>query len=371
MDHNPFEYTRPLRPGQGAERVDLVDRLSLCIRERRLVALVGPRRYGKTTLLAQVSAAGAEVDQLDVVFVDCFGVASVSDFAVRLERAMESLTGPARKAAQRLFARSGLEVSILPGVGFKISAGTAAAPDPVAVLHQLLDGLSRAADARTGLVVVLDEFQDVDGVDNIDSVLRAHLQRAHNIAVLFAGSRPSMLRAMFADQAKPFYGQAEVIEIDPLDAAAATDVIADAFTATGRDAGDAAALIARKLEGHPQRTMLTAHILWEAVPYGAVASLDAATEAIEEAARRTRNEHTALFASMPRTHRDTLRAIALHGSPYSAAGARALGLKKASAQTAVKTLLADGLVDRGAGVVGDRWRVIDPLFAAWLRDLGG
>ena len=367
MDRNPFEYTRPLRPGQGAARVDLVDRLTLRVRERRLVALVGPRRYGKTTLLAQVSVAAAQVDQLDIVFVDCFGVASVSDFAVRLERAMDSLTGSARKAVQRLFARSGLEVSLLPGVGFKISAGTAAAPDPVAVLHQLLDGLSRAADARDGLVLVLDEFQDVDRVDNIDSLLRSHLQHAHNIAVLFAGSRPSMLRAMFADQAKPFYSQAEVIEVDPLDPDAAIELIDEGFAATARDAGDAAPFIARKLEGHPQRIMLAAHILWEGVPHGATASLDAATEALEEAARRTRNEHTAMFTNMPRTHRDTLRAIAAHGSPYSATAARALGLKKPSAQTAVKALQADGLVEHRAG---GKWRIIDPLLASWLREVG-
>lgn len=367
MDRNPFEYTRPLQPGQGAARHTLVDQLTLRVRERRLVALVGPRRYGKTTLLAQVAAAGAAVDQLDIVFVDCFGVASVSDFAVRLERAMEALTGAARKTVQRLFARSALEVSLLPGVGFKISAGTPAAPDPVAVLHQLLDGLTRAADARSGLVLVLDEFQDVDGVDNVDSVLRSHLQQAHNIAVLFAGSRPSLLRAMFADQAKPFYSQAEVIEIDPLDNDAAIDVIDNGFAATGRDAGDAAPFIAGRLEGHPQRTMLAAHILWEAVPHGGTATLDAAADALDEAARRTRNEHTALFANMPRTHRDTLRAIAVHGSPYSAIAARTLGLKKASAQTAVRTLHADGLVEhhRAGG-----WRVIDPLFASWLRDLG-
>ncbi len=368
MDRNPFEYTRPLEAGQGAARVDLVDRLTLRVRERRLVALVGPRRYGKTTLLAQVAAAAAEVDDLDVVFVDCFGVASVSDFAVRLERAMEALTGPARKAVQRLFARSSLEVSILPGVGFKVSAGTPSAPDPVAVLHHLLDGLSRAAEARGGLVLVLDEFQDVDGVENIDALLRSHLQQARDIAVLFAGSRPSLLRAMFADKAKPFYAQAEVIEVGPLDVESAIDVIEDGFTATGRDAGDAGQFIARQLDGHPQRTMLTAHILWEAVPHSTTASLDAAADALDEAARRTKNEHTALFTNLPRTHRDTLRAIAAHGTPYSASAARALGLKKASAQSAVKALQADGLVER---LPGSGWRIVDPLFAAWLRDVGG
>jgi hypothetical protein len=360
---NPFEYVRPLPPATVRGRDGLSDQLLRAVRDRRLVALGGPRRFGKTTVLGQVVDRAAEVDHTDAVTVDCFGVASIGEFAVRLERAMADLTGPARRLVRRLFDVSELGLSVAPGVGFKAAFGRKDAPDPTAALHGLLTALVSVADRRHGLLLVLDEFQDVTDVAGLDAVLRTYLQRAPNIAVLFAGSRPSLLRALFDDRTRPFYGQAEIVEVGPLDEATAATIIDDGFATTDRDAGDAGEIIATLVEGHPQRLMLVANLLWEQVAPRHRARTDDVAAALEATRIRTAPEHQAVIGSLSRTHRDTIRAVASFGSPYARIAERTLSLGRGSAQSAARALEAEALIARGDG----GWTVVDPLLADWLR----
>ncbi|WP_195210211.1 ATP-binding protein [Actinomarinicola tropica] len=363
-DRNPFEYVRPLRPEDVTGRDALVDRLVGAVRARHIVAVAGPRRFGKTSILGRVAQIAEQVDAVDVVTVDCFGLASLGEFAVRLETAMSGLRGPARRLASRLLAPSELGLSITPGVGFKVRFGQRDAPDASAVLHALLDTLVAVSEQRGGLLLVLDEFQDVARVEHLDAVLRTHLQHAREVAVLFAGSRPSLMRALFEDRTRPFYAQAEIIEVERFDVDTAAGIVEDGFAATGDDAGPGGEIVAHATEGHPQRLMLVAHLMWELVDPGGAADAEVAGAALEAAHARTEAEHRATVDGLDRTHRDTLRAVAGYGSPYARAAERTLGLARSSVQGAVGALTADALLERTSD---GAWRVVDPLLAHWLR----
>ena len=56
MDRSPFPYHGPLRADQVAGRESLVLDVAQRIADRHPTALVGPRRYGKTSLLKRVAA---------------------------------------------------------------------------------------------------------------------------------------------------------------------------------------------------------------------------------------------------------------------------------------------------------------------------
>lgn len=365
-DRNPFEYVRPLLPGEVRGREELTDRLVGAVRDRRLVVVTGPRRYGKTSLLGQVAALVGDVDAIDAVQVDCFGVASIGEFAVRLERALGDLKSPARKVMRRLLEGAELGLSVAPGIGFKAAFGKRDAPDATAALHGMLGALVQLSESRAGLLIVLDEFQDIGRIDGLDAVLRTHLQQARQLAVLFAGSKPSLLRALFTNRARPFYGQAEIVEVGPLDLPTAASIIDDTFAATGIDAGDAGEQVARAVQGHPQRLMLVAHLLWERVRAAGRDTVgpEDVGAALEAARARTDPEHRAVVEGLDRTHRDTLRAVATYGSPYARAAERTLGLHRGSAQSAVRALEADAMLTRD----NDVWRIVDPLLADWLRE---
>lgn len=363
---NPFLYDRPLQPDKVRGRDDLCDRLLQVVNRRGLATLVGPRRFGKTSVLGRVAYLSRQVDIDAVVRVDCYGVTSAGDFAARIHAGLRGLQGPARRAANALFAGSKVGLSLAnPPVGLTAQLGAKGAPDPHTALHELLGNLTEISKKQGGLLLILDEFQDVGQVDGLDGLLRSHLQHAPEIAVLFAGSQPSLIRQLFADRSRPFYSQADIIEIQRFTRSEAFDIVQAGFDATGRDAGDAAIRIADETEGHPQRLMLAAHVAWEQVAPSETASDSTALAAVHEARRRAHHDVTSMIDGLDRTHRDTLRAVAIFDSPYARAAERALNLGRGSAQDAAERLVATGFLER----TDDGWRVIDPFIAEALRSL--
>jgi hypothetical protein len=100
---NPFRYGGPLRSsrdiiGRAGERRAMLD----LIRGGHSLRMIGPRRYGKTTLLAQL-LRDAEREGMATALVDLEDVLSVGDLVVRIERAYaNSLKGRLRAAVEAL-----------------------------------------------------------------------------------------------------------------------------------------------------------------------------------------------------------------------------------------------------------------------------
>jgi len=203
---SPFEHVRPLAPGRVPGRDDETAGLVRRMRERRIVAVIAPRRFGKTSLVRHAMAVADDVDPSPwQVSVDLFGLSSAFDLAVRLERAMGEVTGShLRRLGDRL-AGSELGLSLAPGLGIKAKIGARSAPDPIQAIHELLAVLVEASREHGGILFI-DEFQDLAHLDGLDAILRTHLQHARDVAVLFAGSRPSMMRSLFTERARAFFG---------------------------------------------------------------------------------------------------------------------------------------------------------------------
>lgn len=118
--------------------------------------------------------------------------------------------------------------------------------------------------------------------------------------------------------------------------------------------------------GHPQRTMLLAHLLWSGVPEGGTAGEDAWERALAAADSLTRPEHEARWAALTANQRRVLRALVQYGSPMAGAAGAALALPKGSAGRAVDAVLAEGDVERDPG---GTLRIVDPMFAPWVAAL--
>ena len=99
----------------------------------------------------------------------------------------------------------------------------------------------------------------------MDAVIRSEIQHHGDAAsYVFAGSHVGMMRELFADRRRAFYGQAAPVQLAPLPPNEVAESIAARFAATGRDPGSALGPLLALAQGHPQRTMLFAHALWEA-----------------------------------------------------------------------------------------------------------
>ena len=358
MDTSPFRFQGPLPPDTVHGRDDLVLDLIERVTARRVTAVLGPRRFGKTSVLRRVGAE-LEAAGTTVVDVDLYEVSSAADLAVRLDRALATVRGPAIDRLHHFI--SGGEVN-LGAVKLMFTRRPSEQPDPVAVIHHLLDGLVAAAK-QNPMLVVFDEFGGIDRVDGAAGLLRTKLQ--HHIAdvgLIFAGSQLSLMRAMFTDVARPFYGQAELVDIGPLTPNALRSIVLDGFRSTDRDPGDLPTPLIEFTGGHPQRAMQLADAAWRHAVPGDAYRADLWGIALDDVRAQTDLANEALFSHSQSNDQKLLRLVA-NGEPIFGAASSVIGLTPGSGQSSRDRLVDSGEIMRA----GTPWRVVDPIYADWIR----
>lgn len=362
---SPFVFDGPVSPDQLIGRQHEADTILAWAVSGRFTALVAPRRYGKTSLIRKVAADAARQD-LTVIVADLFEVASMADLVLRLERAWALHTPrPLRSAVSKILSGSQVGVSIA-GSGFALTLADKPNTDPLPALHTLLNLPTQLTQRRRGgrTLMVLDEFQSMSDVPGAEALLRSHAQHHREVcSYLFAGSEPGMLAAAFDQRARPFYGQVETFRLERLPAHELTEAIDARFAADNRDVSEVLGALVATSEGHPQRAMLLAHLMWQQVATGESASTDHLEAAVDSALRRVDPEARATLAGLTSGQRKTLRAVAEYGTPMAARALRTLGLPKATAQRAAPQLAAIGVIEE----TDDGWRLVDPLLTRWLK----
>jgi len=364
---SPFVYDGPVPPDQMIGRHQEAVTLRQWSKAGRFVALTAPRRYGKTSLINRVARDAERYDRTAVVVADLYDVASTADLVIRLERAWAEHT-PSRLRDAVGRALAGAEVGLsLAGTGFTVALAERPDTDPLPALHTLLDLPNRVRGQREydRVLVVLDEFQSLARVRGAEALLRSYAQHQRSTAsYLFAGSEPGMLATAFGDSSRPLYGQAETFRLGRLPADELSAAIAAGFERTERHTGDVLPDLVGASEGHPQRAMLLAHLLWSRVPHGQVAGPAAWAETLAVALRRVDGEARALLNGLSPGQRKTLRAVAEYDSPMNARALRTLALPKTSARQSADQLVAEGVLERDEH---ERWHVVDPLLTRWIK----
>jgi uncharacterized protein len=362
LDANPFVYSRPVVPEAMIDREDELARMLELAQIGQAARLEAPRRYGKTTLLGRL-ALEAGKQGIATAYVDFSTVYSVPDAAARIAAAYRQLQGPARRAVGD--ALRALRVGL--GAGPVSVSAAAPAAGAERELIELLD-LPVRIHARTGTrtLVLFDEFQDLLALhEGLDGLVRSRIQHHGDAAsYVFAGSRTSLLRALFTDRERPLYGQAQPVALDPLPQEALAAYVGRQFERSGVEVEPILDTYLGLVSGHPQRAMLVAHHLWRAF-----AATDEPLVAMDRAIDAAFAELAEPFEAAMQVLRPAERAIlaSLAGdqpSIYARSTLEELGLAKAQAQRAVLALEDRGhLRATGRG----RWAFVDPLLAEWVR----
>lgn len=363
---NPFNYQEPVAPTHLIDRRGELDALQRAAADRIAVRLAAPRRFGKSSLLDAHIAAMRDAGHR-AVRVDFSKVATLGDVAARVANAYGELPSDPARSVRRWAARLEVGASI-GGVGVSVSTRPSrpAADEARAALLELLDVPRALHDADGGLTVVcFDEFQEILVADEaVDGLMRSVIQHhGEAAAYVFAGSQPSLMHALFSEQERPFYGQARPLELPSLPVAEAANDIEALLVADGLDPGGAVDQALLYSGGHPQRTILLAHHLYDLLERGD--SRDPAAKALELALDETRDAHQAVWDALGRNERLVVLAIGDGQAPTGSFVAGEHRVARSTLQEALERLLADRrhLQRDGDG----KPRLLDPLFAEWLR----
>jgi hypothetical protein len=369
-DVNPFVYSRPVSPDDLLDRDGETGELLKLAVGGHYVRLYAPRKYGKTSLLRRALRDGEEHEGLIPILVDLYGVNSIADVTIRFERAYaKHLKGALRAKIEELLQRTGLGLSLgAYGIGAKIQLDPKA--QPLAALHALLDlpaKLEQSGGYRA--YIAFDEFQDVGKIDDLDGLIRSHIQHHGEVAsYVFAGSEPGLMKQLFEDRERPLYGSAVPIRLGRLEDADIAEYVAERFEQTGRGVGEALGPLLETAQGHPQRAIMLAHQLWGQVPASEIATLDhwERAHAANLAALTPEFEATWRGYQSSVTQKTLRSIVAGDGSAYKTGVLRRLDLEKSAAAAALRRLLESADVEAAGG---GKYRVVDPLYAEWIAEL--
>jgi hypothetical protein len=367
---NPFIFSRPLDATDLIDRESEAEQLLALAEGGHATRLSAPRRYGKTSLLRRVGA-DAERAGFNYVEVDFYGAFSHADVAVRLEKAYRSIRSAPKRAADAAIRALRPRVSV--GAG---PLRVEARPDPSSDLssHLLMGLLDLPLELfeRTGTrtLVAFDEFQALLAVDpGIDGLFRSRIQHHGDAAsYIFAGSHPGLMEQLFGEYERPFFGQARVMRLQPLEDSDLVEYVGARFEAGERDAMPAIPAFLDLVRGHPQRAMLLAHHLWEQTPRGGEATPERWQMARETVFSEYEEALQAAWDALEPKERAVLAALTVAAdSLFAERTLERFNLSKGGAQHARDALVRSGHLQ----AVGDGWQLTDPLLAEWIARLQG
>jgi hypothetical protein len=378
MSTNPFLYGSLALDEAFTDREREVAELRSDLFNGQDVVILAPRRYGKTSLVWRVQQEILKKRVL-VAQVDLMTTPTKERFAEKLAKTIhDDIASPlyrARQAALGIFRglRVTPRVTLDPddgSVSFGFDVGHHRA-DIDATLERLLELPGElGADRRRRVALVLDEFQEVTGIDaHLPRLMRSVFQRQPEVAHVYLGSKRHMLRRIFSDRNEPFWRSAKQMELDVIPPDLFAGYIVERFAATGKSIDDeAVARILGVTHGHPYATQELCYFVWEETLPRGRASADEVDRGLAGALHSEHAHFTLLWDAAASGQRLLLQALAAEpGRPYTAAYRREHGLPAATnVQKALAALRRRELVATepdGTVAIGE------PFFAEWISRL--
>lgn len=223
---NPFNYGREIGATQLVDRKPELALVERTIRDGNKLFLIGPRRFGKTSILKaaqdRLQAKGAIVLRFDATASPTLELL----VARIVSHAAKALNGEAKWVGEQLanfFSMVRPDVRFNPADGeWNVHFGVNREKrDNPMFLIDALDGLEKLANtqpANRPVGLIIDEFQRVIelGGDTIEYQIRASIQQHSRVGYVFAGSKTRMLRDMVTNHARPFYRLGDTMYIGPI-----------------------------------------------------------------------------------------------------------------------------------------------------------
>ena len=216
---NPFLTYGYNGPEYFCDRVEETKRLTSLLVNGNHVAMISPRRMGKTGLIHHSFAQQELMNHYYLFIVDIYATKSLAEMIYELGRAILSvLKSKERKAWERFIQivgslRTGITLDALGQPSWNLEMGDIQSPN--VSLDEIFQYLG-AADKPC--IVAIDEFQTIMDYpeQNVEALLRTYIQNCNNARFIFSGSKRHMMGEMFSSPARPFYQSASTISLKPI-----------------------------------------------------------------------------------------------------------------------------------------------------------
>lgn len=368
---NPFIVTGPIKPEYFCDRREEAKRIVKRVTNGENLVLMSPRRLGKSKLVEYCLGQKEIKDGYIAISIDILRTSSIQEFTYELGRAvfnkashlgekMMKMVVSTLKSINGLFGYD--PVSNMPK--FSLSLGDLSKPEFT------LEEIFRCLDnAGKPCIVVIDEFQQICNYpeNNMESILRTHIQNCANANFIFLGSERHLIDEMFTQRNRPFYNSADTMGLGAIPLDKYTCFVKEQLAKSGRSTDDG--VVAKVYDSFRGNTYYIQKIFHEAfneTSDGEEIVVSTIDEVVNSLLLDNDRKFSETLSRLSLPQKELLYSIAADGKARQITSSRFVkehSLRSASSvQSAARKLLEYHLISNDGG----SFFVDDELFALWL-----
>lgn len=371
---NPFLTYGYISPEYFCDRKKETARLTTFLENGNHVALISPRRMGKTGLIKHCFVQSSIQDHYYTFIVDVYATTSLAEFTYKLGFSiLNTLKSKERKVWEKFLMaigslRSGIALDEFGKPSWNIEIGDIRKPE--ISLDEIFQYL---ANAEKPCLVAIDEFQTICGYEekNVEALLRTYIQNCNNARFVFSGSQRHMMGEMFTSHARPFYQSASILPLRAIEENVYSDFIQNHFASRGKCISpEVVSYIYNMVEGTTWYIQKLCNEIFAYADEGVECTIADVDNALENILEEKTDIFQDTMARLTTKQRQLLIALSKEGrtaQPTSGAFIKKYKLSSASSiQRSLSALLDKDIISSEPG----KYYVYDYFFQFWLRREG-
>lgn len=373
MIENPFVTNGYVGPEYFCDRTEETAMLTNLLTNGNNIALISPRRVGKTDLMRHCFQQKSIKDNYHCFLIDIYATNSFHDFvSVFGKSILDTLKSKGRKAWESFL---NALLSIRSEISFDINGnpvwglGVGAMVPPQTTLDEIFTYL-RTAEKHC--LVAIDEFQQIlyyNDNKNVEAALRTQIQQCSNANFIFAGSQRHLMSEMFLSPSRPFYQSVVPMSLGaiPMDRYWAFAEPQFAKKGNRKISYEVVASVYQRFEGITANVQRIMNMLYMLTPKGEVCTTEMIDKAIDTYLQLSSAYYEELLRQMPEKQRNVFLAIAAEGQVKGISSGKFVRKynlpSTSSVVSAVKGLLEKDFITQNDSV----YSIYDRFFQLWIE----
>lgn len=367
---NPFFIGRYVDKKYFCDREKDTETLVRHIVNGRNVALISPRRLGKSGLIHHTFAQDTIKDRYTTIYVDIYATKDLCEMVKALSEAIVKTVCHKQKWHEKFFSfikslRVGFHIDAISGEpSFDIGIGDIDNPDKtIRELFKYMEASEKPC------ILAIDEFQQIREYPqtNTEAFIRSLVQQCSRTSFIFCGSKRHTMTDIFYSPAKPFFQSVISQSLKPIPMNIYTEFASRMFSKRGKVLDKTAAeAVYTMFDGCTWYMQMMMNEMFALTKEGMTCTVDYIDFAWENIIMAQEDRYQAILYSLAPKQKQLLYAIAkdriVEGITSSEFVKRHRLVSASSVQAALKPLLKNDIVTCEEGI----YRIYDYFFADYL-----
>ena len=353
---NPFIIEGYLAPEYFCDRVEETALLTRHLTNRCNVALIAPRRLGKSGLIHNCFYQKEIREQYHCIYIDIYDSKNLNEFVYALGKGILTALKPKGRKVWEYFLnmlqslKSTISFDINGNPEWSVGIGDIQVPD--ITLDEIFAYLEHADKP---CLIAIDEFQTIANYPEktVEATLRKRIQNCHNANFVFSGSKRHMMAMMFTSQARPFYHSSSIMGLEAIDEATYLAFANHHLGKNGKEiSGKAFSYLYQQYNGITWYIQYVLNMLYTASTSQGVIGIEDVKSVIRIILSQQKFAYQALLYQLTSKQKQVLTAIAQEEKPSSLMSQDFLQKYRLGASTvqgAIKTLLDRDFITQDEG----------------------